>query len=168
MNRADRLTADGYDPSIEAVLFYSPKNKHGYMSNYSNHSVTLIHPFTGKLVVYSTGEHRFQAMKATTLQEHEYVRTAASPDASKKRGREITLRDGWGNKYGDLCYYVMLETILAKATQSDYIRSMLKMTDDAPIYEDSPVDGVWGWRFEQDYRGKNLLGRCWMEIREIL
>lgn len=36
------------------------------------------------------------------------------------------------------------------------------------IYEDSPTDDIWGWRFQQSYTGKNLLGRCWMDVREVL
>lgn len=167
MNREERLAADGY-AQIEPVLFYHQQDEHGWASNFSRHSVEMAHPFTLERVTYRTGEHRFQAMKAATIGEHEYVMDADRPGQAKARGREINLRDGWGDSYGDLCWFVMLEVVLYKAGQYTGIQRALAQTRGRPIYEDSPTDDIWGWRYEQSYDGKNLLGICWMVVRDIM
>lgn len=171
MNLEERIVADGYE-GLEPILFYRPRDPFGWGSNFSKHKVVLPYPFQGakQFVSYPTGEHRFQAMKASTSESHEYVRAASSPFDAKKRGgpHGIVLRPGWGNNYGDLCWYVMAEVVLHKALQHSVIKAALLITGDRPIYEDSPTDDIWGVRFESDYRGKNLLGRAWMEARAVI
>lgn len=167
MNREERLAADGYT-GIEPVLFYSPPDPNGWMSNFSKHSIYAWDPFSLRLVEYPTGEHRFQAMKATNAEDHDYVLAASTAGKAKSRGREIMLREGWGNKYGDLCCYVMFETVLMKAVQHEHIMHMLLRTAGRPIYEDSPTDDIWGWRYQSNHTGKNLLGRCWMDVRAVM
>lgn len=167
MNREERLAADGYEGS-SPVLFYSPNQPFGWGSNFSRHQVRLRHPFTGEVATYDDGEHRFQAMKGITAEDHDYVMRAATPSMAKDRGREIELRPGWGNDYGDFCWYAMFEVVLFKAIQHPVIRRELMLTLGRPIYEDSRKDDIWGWRFEQSYTGKNLLGRCWMGARHVL
>lgn len=172
MDRAERLAADGYGPGspVQPILFYRPSDPFGWMSNYSRHPVRLRHPDTGEPIRYPTGEHRFQAMKAKTREAHDHVLAAETPDEAKKRGgpRGIELRDGWGSQYGTLCWYVMFEVVLTKAMQHSEIRDALAATGRTPIYEDSPTDDIWGWRTEQSYTGKNLLGRCWVGARNVL
>lgn len=55
----ERVLADGFG-TREPVVFYG-----GNGSNFSRHKVRLLNPFTGRPFDYPTGEHRFQAMKAT-------------------------------------------------------------------------------------------------------
>lgn len=167
MNRDQRLAADGF-ALIEPVLFYRPDDEHGWGSNFSRHAVELVHPFTRERTFYRTGEHRFQAMKAITPDEHQFVMDAPGPGQAKMRGRQIRLRDGWGDSYADLCWYVMLEVVLAKAMQHRGVRLALTQTRGRPIYEDSPTDDIWGWRYQQSYTGKNLLGLSWMVARQTL
>jgi ribA/ribD-fused uncharacterized protein len=165
------LIADGYgDRDVEPVLFYHATGRYGAFSNFSGHTVELQVPSQKRRRVYATGEHRFQAMKAITVKDHTWVAKAISAFDAKKRGgpRGIELRDGWGNDYGDLCWYVMLELVIAKAQQHPEVLRLLRRTGDRPIYEDSPTDDIWGWRYREDYRGKNLLGRCWMTARDLL
>lgn len=154
------------DGAIDPVLFYGHNKPNGIGSNFSSHGLTLPNPFSEKLVWYLTGEHRYQAMKAKNFEAHEYVRLSPTPYDAKKRGREIDLVEGWGNSYDDPCWHVMLEVILSKVDQHREAERWLKLTGDRVIYEDSPTDDIWGWRFMEDYRGKNLLGRCWMTVRD--
>ena len=168
MNREQRLLEDEAGPN--PILFYKQDDEWGCFSNFSLHRIATINPFNGLVEWYRTGEHRFQAMKATSLKDHHHVMGAPTAFQAKERGgpRGIVLRDGWGSSYGDLCYYVMFETVLAKAIQNHDVWETLMDSGDRYIYEDSPVDDIWGWRYRNDYRGKNLLGRCWMEVREVL
>lgn len=173
MNRNERLLKDGH-LGIEPVEFYGPSDhlpdlgNVGVFSNFSAHTVRLVNPWTGLPEVYATGEHRFQAMKAITQEDHDYVAASDNPGQSKKRGRQIHLRSGWGSSYGDLCWYVMTEVTLAKAIQHPEVGIILASTSGRPIWEDSPTDDIWGIRFEGDYRGKNLLGNAWEQVRAIM
>lgn len=171
MDRAERLARDGWrDGDPEPVLFYAPRDKNGIGSNFSRHGLWMPHPFTGEMAWYDSGEHRFQAMKGRTLIDHEHVRTAGSPTEAKNRGgpQGIELRAGWGNRYGALCWYAMLEVVMAKVEQHAAARMWAVGTGRALIYEDSAVDDIWGWRYRNDYRGKNLLGQCWMDVRRFV
>jgi ribA/ribD-fused uncharacterized protein len=165
MNRNERLIAEGYDPEVVVPELFYRSSTLG--SNFSPHSVKMLNPWTSSPTVYRTCEHRYQAMKATTLADHDYVNAANRPIDSKNRGREIQLREGWGEHYGDFCWYVMFEVVLAKTLQHAEVRRWLKSTGDRPIYEDSPTDDIWGWRYGNDHRGRNLLGRSWMQIRGV-
>jgi ribA/ribD-fused uncharacterized protein len=165
MNKAERIQRDDVE---ELVEFYAADWHHGYMSNFSAHPVRMIDPFWGVIADYPTTEHRFQALKATNSEDHDNIRASVSPTEAKQMGRSIDLRVGWGNDYGDLCWYVMFEALLAKFIQHPEILNQLRATGDATIWEDSPVDDIWGIRYQNDYRGKNLLGRCLMDVREIL
>lgn len=169
MNLQERLELDGYNPICDdPIFFYGKRNDYGEFSNFSPHEIQLLHPFTGLVQRYSTAEHRYQACKATNKTDHDIIRAQARPSDTKKLGRQIQLRESWGNDYGDLCWYVMFELVLAKFSQHDHLQKLLLSTDDRLIYEDSPTDDIWGIRYAQDYRGKNLLGRVLMEVREIL
>ncbi len=167
MTKEERLKRDGWDGQTDPILFYGHKNPFGVFSNFSRHSVRLPHPFYFELVTYPTSEHRYQAMKAVTPEEHDYVWDAESPGQSKDRGQEIHLREDWGNSRGDICWYVMLEVCIAKAFQNREVERALDATGDALMYEDSPTDDIWGWRYSCDYRGKNLLGLTWMQVRDL-
>lgn len=164
MKLEERLKADGFE-GVDPVLFYRSKT---LGSNFSLHPIQLPCPWCGDMVTYPTCEHRYQAMKATNESEHNWVVGAKTAFESKERGRKVELRDPWGEHYGTFAYYVMLETVLAKATQHAEVRYWLLQTGKRPIYEDSPVDDIWGWQCRGDYRGRNLLGRAWMEVRDLL
>src|SRR5436305_3756958 len=123
MTKEERLLKDGYGSDCNPVRFFHPSDhcepygSVGVFSNFSQHAVELVNPWTGEVESYKTGEHRFQAMKGTSEIDCRYVMEASSPSVAKTRGREILLRDGWGNDYGDLCWYVMAELVLAKTIQ---------------------------------------------------
>lgn len=169
MNREDRLALDGWTPAdLPPILFYHPRELHGWASNFSDHGFYAWNPWLKDFSFYKTGEHRYQAMKATNGEDHELIRNVLTPKLSKNIGREIQLRDGWGQTIGDLCWYVMFETVLEKARQNADVQRALRSTENAKMYEDSPVDPIWGWRKGNDYSGQNLLGLAWMEARRFV
>ena len=168
MQYEERLEQDGVEPGNLIRFYHGDDIDFGFMSNFSLHSLVALNPFTGEVDEYRTAEHRFQAMKATTPDDHEHVRCSGRPHEAKRRGRHIDLTAGWGDSYGDLCYYVMFETVLLKFIQNDDARMSLLATGQKILWEDAPHDDIWGIRAGNDYRGKNLLGRCLMDVREIL
>jgi ribA/ribD-fused uncharacterized protein len=161
MNREERMERDGL--TEEPIEFYGKNCEHNYFSNFSPHDLWLPHPFTGENTPYKTGEHRYQAMKAYAESEHDYVLESPTPFESKERGRAVALKPGWDDW---LSYYVMCEAVWAKAINHDHILKALLDTNERAIWEDSPVDDIWGIRYRGDYRGKNLLGKAWMQVRE--
>lgn len=171
MNKSERLIADGFSAKTKPILFYRPDDDYGGFSQFSQHEIYLVDPWTGLLRRYKTGEHRFQAMKAKNKFDHDFVCKANTPSIAKFRGSAkggMDLREDWGNTHNSICWYVMLEVCIAKATRHIDIWENLRSTNCDPIYEDSETDDIWGWRFRSNYSGKNLLGRCWMETRQIL
>lgn len=168
MTKDERLKQDGLKDGQSPILFYRPGDTYGEFSNFSRHDARMLHPFTHQLTAYPTGEHRFQAMKAITAPDHDYVNAAPNPSDAKTRGREIKLCNHWGDDTDGLCWFVMVELCLAKARQHPAIESALLLTTTDLLYEDSPIDDIWGWRYRNNYSGKNLLGRAWMMVRGIL
>jgi hypothetical protein len=78
------------------------------------------------------------------------------------RDRKQKLRREWeAVKVG-----VMRRAVLAKFTQHEVLRALLLSTGDAKIVERTETDAYWG--DGGDGRGKNMLGRLLMEIREQL
>ncbi len=63
---------------------------------------------------------------------------------------------------------MLYECLIAKVEFNPDLGKKLIDTMGSHIYEDSPTDDIWGWRYEQDHSGKNLLGECWMEIRDLV
>lgn len=168
VTREQRLRRDGdQDP----VLFYSSRAKWGEFSNFSDHAIVMLSPWTLRPTTYRRGEHRFQALKATRQEDHDRIVQAGGPGEAKDIGRSIRLRDDWGNSYGDACWWAMVDLVMAKATQHDCVREALRRTIGHVIYEDSPRDGIWGWyngdprTTQGSYDGKNLLGLAWMHAR---
>jgi ribA/ribD-fused uncharacterized protein len=166
LTREERLTQDG---AVNPILFYRPRDPWGCFSNFSRHGVWLPHPWTGERVFYPTTEHRFQCMKACRAEDHDYVLAAANPTEAKHRGgpQGIALIDGWDSSYRGFAYYAMFEALVAKTLQHEDVSGALVDSGLRHIYEDSAVDDIWGWRYRNDHRGKNLLGRCWMDVRAL-
>lgn len=166
MDRETRLQADEAE---DPILFYSPQHDYGWMSSFDHLPIVLPNPFTQAPQLYKTREHRFQAMKGTTMAAHMKVVRKNSPGEAKHAGSagQMTLREGWGQSYGDLCWYVMLEGVMATVMQHEQVAEDLAATGARHIYEDSPTDDIWGWRYREDYRGQNLLGKCWMDARPL-
>lgn len=167
MTREERMEKDGL--TEEPIEFYGKDCEHNYFSNFAPLGLWLPHPFTGELTWYGTGEHAFQARKAWTPAEHDYVVEAHTAFESKKRGRAVALREGWDPINDDLyplCYRVMTEVVWGKAMEHAHIQKALLDSDERAIWEDSPTDDIWGIRYRDDYRGRNLLGRAWMETRD--
>ncbi len=138
----ERLARDGY-PGVPPVLFYRPTDAYGFFSNFSPHYVTMAHPWIdGTSMTYLTGEHAFQAAKATSWADHDHVASAKTPYVAKERGgpRGIALRDAWDQ---GLSFEVMKTVVLAKTMCHVEIYLALVGTQQQRIYEDSPVDDIW-------------------------
>jgi ribA/ribD-fused uncharacterized protein len=111
-----------------------------------------------------TVEHWFQACKATSRQQFDLTLACHTPAAAKHAGRATELRPDWEQIKHD----VMLCALRGKFALEPY-RSVLLLTHDRPLAEDSPTDFVWGCRdADGGFTGRNLLGLALMRVRDEL
>jgi ribA/ribD-fused uncharacterized protein len=133
-------------------------NEYRFLSNfdsswidYKNHS-------------YSTVEHAFQASKAISESDREWVASAASPGSAKRRGsprgengRVITLRSDWN----EIRVNVMLELVRIKFAILD-LRAKLLATGEEELVEVNWWHDTWG---VENGIGENHLGKILMQVR---
>ena len=111
---------------------------------------------------YATAEHAFQSCKFKgTIHEADIIELATPGEAAREgRSRERPLRADWEQ--------VKLETmqriVKAKVHQHPDIRALLVATYPRLIAEHTVKDKVWG--DGGDGSGKNLLGKCLMQVRQ--
>ncbi|KAM0748597.1 DUF1768-domain-containing protein [Meredithblackwellia eburnea MCA 4105] len=117
---------------------------------------------------YPTTEHYFQSEKFTgdssTPEFKEEIRNLATAHQALKFARKhrATQRSDWF----DINIQVMDDTVRAKFTQNEELRTLLLETGDKKLVEASPFDGFWGWG--KDKTGRNELGKCLMRLRDEL
>ena len=140
------------------IYFYTTNDEYGEFSNFSKYGVEL------DGLWWKTTEHYFQAQKFKEKKDQEAVRRANSPMLAARMGRDRKrkLRRDWES----VKVNVMREAVLAKFTQHDDLRELLLSTGDAKIVEHTERDDYWG--DGGDGRGKNMLGRILMDVREKL
>jgi ribA/ribD-fused uncharacterized protein len=68
--------------------------------------------------------------------------------------------------WDDVKLNIMKEILKAKVEQHEYVKRKLLATENKELIENSWRDGFWGWG--EDRKGKNWLGKLWMEIRNEL
>lgn len=76
------------------------------------------------------------------------------------RDRSRPLRSDWEKVKDD----VMREAVRAKFTQNEHLKKTLLSTGDAALVEHTVNDSYWG--DGGNGKGKNMLGKILMEIRE--
>ncbi|MFY0565754.1 NADAR family protein [Archangium lansingense] len=144
---------------MSAVIhFYSVTDEYGEFSNFAPHPIKL----EGK--VWPTSEHYFQAQKFVGTPHEEAIRKARTPFIAAELGRDRSkkLRRDWES----VKVAVMREALRAKFTQHPELRELLLSTGEAKLVEHTENDDYWG--DGGDGRGKNMLGRLLVELREAL
>ena len=139
-----------------SILFYSPNEPFGYLSNFFPSSIKL----NGK--TWKTTEHYFQAQKFAGTKWESEIRMANSPGIAAREGRrrDLPLRRYWESVKDN----IMREAIWAKFSQHEELRNKLLATGDAELVEHTYKDKYWA--DGGDGSGKNMLGRILMEIRD--
>jgi ribA/ribD-fused uncharacterized protein len=140
------------------VNFYSVGDEFGEFSNFAAFPITL----DGER--WPTSEHYFQAQKFDDEGYRQQIRKANSPMIAARlgRSRKQKLRRDWESvKVG-----VMRAAVMAKFTQHEELRALLLSTGDAKLVEHTENDDYWG--DGGNGRGKNMLGRILMQVRDAL
>lgn len=118
-------------------------------------------PVTHQGISYQNNEAAFQANKLTNVDKRKSF-SHLNPSLSKKKGRKVNLRHDWEKIKDD----VMYEVCLAKFSQNEELKKKLIETGDSILIEGNTWnDTYWG---VCSGRGKNVLGKTLMKIREEL
>jgi len=138
--------------------FWSTRGEYGDFSNFSDHGFVL------DGYKWKTVEHFYQAAKFPPGGENYMkVQRAKTAKEAKALGRSLDkLPAHWESRK----VQVMMRALEAKFTQNEGLMELLLSTENETIVEDSPVDYEWGGG--KDGTGKNLLGKCLMDLRETL
>jgi N-glycosidase YbiA len=140
---------------MDEIKFYRVQDEYGVFSNFALYPIWL----DGKR--WPTSEHYYQAQKFTHTEQQEAIRAVTQPMAAARIGRDRNwpLRPDWEEVKDE----VMREAVWAKFTQHSRLSELLLSTRDATIIEHTRNDAYWG---DGGGRGRNMLGRILMEVRE--
>lgn len=145
------------------MTILQPTNKIlGFFGDYRFLSNFWFAPFDISNKIYSTVEHFYQASKTINEDEHEMIRSAASPEIAKRAGRRITIKDDWDSIKDN----VMLVGLTAKFTQNVELQQLLLETGSSYLEETNH----WGDRYWGvcNGTGLNKLGLTLMKVRSLL
>lgn len=137
-------------PVIEAFT-----KENAFLSNFH------LSPVEFEGVVYPSVEHAFQAAKTVDPEERERVRTAKTPAEAKRRGRRVTLREGWDMLRID----VMYDLLKIKFSDRGLAGMLLETGDDELVEGNWWNDRFWG---VCKGHGQNNLGKLLMKVRDEL
>lgn len=140
----------------DAIRFFRPDAPYGFLSNFACSAFFLDD------ATWPTVEHYFQAAKYDEAAAREWVRSASTPTEAKRLGRMFPARADWNH----VRVHVMRAALAAKFEQNPVLADSLRATGGTLLIEGSPRDSFWGEG--SNGRGRNLLGRLLMELRESL
>lgn len=110
---------------------------------------------------YGSAEHLYQSLKATNDEDKELIRTAPTPDASKRVGRKVFSRMDWDSVKVE----AMRLTLYLKFYQNPELLLKLVETGNEELVEVNWWhDTFWGVDCHTG-DGENWLGRLLMELR---
>lgn len=140
------------------ILFYSTVDEYGEFSNFAAFSIYLDQQH------WPTVEHYFQAQKFFDNSYQQKIRQAKTPmlAATLGRDRKQKLRKDWES----VKVQVMRKALIAKFQQHQNLAALLINTGDAKLIEHTENDAYWA--DGGDGKGKNMLGRLLVEVRQML
>ena len=120
------------------------------------------HPFVLEERHWKTPEHYYQASKYQGLRHHETVYMAADGKEAYALGNRWLKRKVAGWKKNRQLH--MTRALYRKVMEYPELNKALLDTEDQWLIETSLYDYFWG--VGRDLRGKNILGKVWMDIRK--
>lgn len=129
-----------------------------YLSCFSAHTVAF------KGIVYQTAEHAYHCQRYSDpaiLLEIRFAPTAKDAWAASQKHKSEQFPD-----FGEQKRAVMKEILEAKLAQHPDVREALRGTGMMDIVKAEPRDAYWGTG--PDGKGRNELGKLWMELRRGL
>jgi GTP cyclohydrolase II len=148
-----------YPYSNNKIEFYEKFDDYGGFSNFSDH------PFILHDKYWRTAEHYYQAYKFRRNSEvFNKIQQSKTPMEAKNLAYfyEIDYKDNWENRK----ILFMHNALIEKFRQNEELKELLLETKESYIIEKAPTDEYWG--SGKDGKGKNILGRLLMYVRDEL
>ena len=154
------------------IRFYDPHKENGYLSNW------FISPFTYAGREYFSCEQYLMEQKALTFGDEEIaekIMKSRNLSEIKRLGKQVARYNE--NLWKTIRPQVMRRGLRAKFQQNPELLLSLLSTGNAILAECAPRDAIWGIGLAIDdprsedtkeWRGRNLLGRALMRVREDL
>ena len=146
----------------EVCGFRFTRESWGVFSNFA----PLAAPIAAGPWMFPTSEHLYQTAKfgaAPAVQRRIAVAPTAREAAAIGRSEKTGLDPRWNAQRANVMRWVLRMKREANTAEID---ATLAATGDRPIVEVSTRDPWWGAKPVGDsYRGHNVLGRLWMELR---
>lgn len=141
------------------IRFYRASGPYGFLSNL--HKV----PVTVEGRTFPCAEYAYQFLKPIAPEVAEWLMAAPSPSLCAQAAHALfgwQIRSDWAAVKVER----MRAVLHAKFAQSATLREWLLFTGDAELIEESTMDAFWG--VGKSGKGKNMLGRLLMDLREEL
>jgi hypothetical protein len=155
---------------MQVICFHNPDEENGYLSNWYRSR------FTVEDVKFSSMEQFMMYRKAVCFHDDKIAAQILATDdvvEIKAFGRAVAGYDD--HVWNGIRQIVVYEGLLAKFSQNEELRAMLKGTGKALLAECAVQDRIWGIglsmknpdRLEPSkWQGQNLLGYALMMVRE--
>lgn len=128
--------------------------------------------------IFQSAEQYFMFSKAKYFKDHstaEEILADPNPVKNKRLGQKVSnfKKDIWDKVKADIMY----DTMFAKFSQNDDLKTFLLNTGDTKICEASPIDSEWGVGLSlrspdvfnpENWKGNNLAGQILQRIRQTL
>lgn len=136
--------------------------------------------FTYLGIEFKSSEQAFMYEKALYFRDNEtaeLILKAETPKEAKKLGRQV--KNFNSERWSQVCEHIMYNVVLAKFCQNEYLSQLITREDllDKTFVEGSKYDSIWGCGIEynnpiidneEEWKGKNLLGKVLGRVREFL
>lgn len=151
-------------------FFHNPDEENGYLSNW------WLSDFSINNITFSSMEQYMMYHKALCFND---TKTAAkileTTDVAQIKALGRLVKNYNDNHWNGVRHIIVYEGLLAKFSQNDELKKLLKSTGDAILAECAVKGCIWGIglsmtddkRFDRDkWNGQNLLGYALMLVRE--
>lgn len=120
--------------------------------------------YSGKRTTYRSVEHGYQAQKATSPEDHDWIAAANGAAEARRRGRSIKgIRHNW---YGGVGKRIMLKLLWSKFYHNPHLRKLLIATwPHELMHGNTHNDRYWGID-RRTGEGEDHLGKLLMFLRE--